>query len=108
MVAAREATLALRTELSEKLLGWDSYYQEEDIVLTRDHIVPVDKEVFNNTLSLVVLALEVRFKGHNQPGPRMLPSHQWFHTADIIVAAMIRGVLCSHQLHKGASFKFLS
>lgn len=107
-VAARSATLALRSELGEKLLGWAGYYQEEDIVLSRDRAVPVDKEAFNNALSLVVLALEVGFKGHNQPGPSMLPPHQWFCTADIVAAAMVRGALRSHQLRKGASFEFLS
>ena len=68
----------------------------------------MDKEAFNNALSLVVLALEVGFKGPYQSGPTMLPPHQWFRTADIVVAAMVRGALRSHQLRKEANFEFLS
>ena len=105
---AKEASLALRTELGEKLLGWAGYYQNEDIVLARDRAVPVDSEAFNNALSLIVVALEVGFKDHKKPGPSMLPPHQWFRVADIVAAAMVRGALRSHQLQKGASFEFLS
>ncbi|KAI9437927.1 hypothetical protein BJY52DRAFT_1229961 [Lactarius psammicola] len=87
----------LREEIGRDILegasGWSEFYLKDMIKLRVDSSIPANVQDFNDSMGMVLSALDVGLDDDLQT-KGVTPS-SWFHLSAALLAAMTRGVLCS-------------